>query len=90
VESSGGKGRHIEALLAQASELIKQMNVEVRSHDLATRKVLTDKVGTYSKSLTQLRGDYERAKETSQRSELIGDKSTADRQRLLHTNDKCE
>jgi vesicle transport through interaction with t-SNAREs 1 len=43
-EKSKGIGRHVEALLAQASDLVKQMEVEVRSHDASTRKVLSDKV----------------------------------------------
>ncbi len=80
--------RQIEALLSQASDLIKQMNVEVRSHDLATRKILSEKVSHYSKSLTSLKADFERIKEVAQRSSLIGEKSSGDRQRLLDTNDK--
>jgi primosomal protein N'' len=35
----------IDALFSQANDLIKQMEVEVRSHDPATRKVLSEKVG---------------------------------------------
>lgn len=80
--------RQVEALLSQAQDLIKQMNVEVRSHDAATKKILTEKVGHYSKSLVSLRSDFERTKEQAQRSSLIGEKSAADRQRLLDTNDK--
>ena len=87
-EKCAGLARQVEALLSQAADLLKQMNVEVRSHDMATRKVLTEKVSQYSKALAALRQDYERAKEASQRSSLIGEKSIADRQRLLQTNDK--
>lgn len=54
--SAASKTRHIDALLGQAQDLIKQMNVEVRSQDIATRKVLTEKVGTYTKALSNLRG----------------------------------
>ena len=43
-EKASNIGRHLEALFVQASDLIKQMEVEVRSHDTATRKVLADKV----------------------------------------------
>ena len=87
-DKTGSLIRQIEGLLSQANDLIKQMNVEVRSHDAATRKVLTEKVSQYSKSLLSMKSDFERAKEVAQRSSLIGAKSAADRQRLLDTNDK--
>ena len=87
-DKAASTARHIEALLSQAQDLVKQMNVEVRSHDAATRKILTEKVTQYSKSLGTLRSDFERAREASQRSALIGEKSAEDRQRLLQTNDK--
>jgi vesicle transport through interaction with t-SNAREs protein 1 len=80
--------RQIDALLSQAGDLIKQMNLEARSQDAATRKILQEKVTSYSKSLVSLRGDFERAKEQCQRTSLIGEKSAYDRQRLLDTNDK--
>ena len=81
--------RQLDALLLQAADLIKQMEVEVRSHDTATRKVLTDKVLHYKKSLTTHRTDFERAKEAAERVALgIGSKSQEQRQRLLDVNDK--
>ena len=52
--------RQIEGLISQAGDLTKQMEVEVRSHDPATRKVLLDKVNQYKKSLTTHKSDYER------------------------------
>ena len=80
--------RLIEGLLSQANDLVKQMNVELRSQDPATRKILSEKVSQYMKSLQSTKSDFERAREQSQRSTLIGEKSSADRQRLLNTNDK--
>jgi hypothetical protein len=80
--------RQVEGLLKQASELIKQMEVEMRGQDSATRKVLTDKVGEYKKSLLSYQSDFERAREQAQRSELIGEKSAAQRAKLLDANDK--
>ena len=85
---SDGLIRQIEALLTQANDLLKQMNVEVRSHDPATRKILTEKMAQYAKIVSSHKMDFERAKEQVQRSALIGDRSMADRQRLLDTNDK--
>jgi len=77
----------IESLMTQNKSLIKQMEVEARSHDPATRKALTEKVNTYRKSLTTLSSDFEKAKEKAERSALIGEASAADRQRLLNVND---
>ena len=55
-----GSIRQIDALLSQAGDLIKQMEVEVRSHDQSTRKVLLEKVGQYKKSLATHKSDFER------------------------------
>src|SRR5688572_20016568 len=62
-DKTPGLIRQIEALLSQSADLMKQMNVEIRSHDPATRKVLSEKVSQYSKSLASLKSDFERAKE---------------------------
>ncbi len=85
---ASGLIKQIEALISQSNDLIKQMEVELRSHDPATRKVLSDKVGQYKKSIGSLKTDFERAKEKAQRSALIGNKSVEHRQRLLDTTDK--
>ena len=82
--------RLIEGLISQANDLIKQMNVEVRSQDAATRKVLSEKVTLYVRSLASYKADFERAKEISQRSALVGERSANDRQRLLDTNTKLD
>lgn len=65
------------------------MEVEVRSHDSATRKVLTEKVKQYKRVLGSLQADFSKVKEESERNDLFsGTKSGADRQRLLNTNEK--
>lgn len=87
-QSSGSVIKMIDALLSQAQDLIKQMEVELRSHDTATRKSLTEKVNIYKKTRQNLKSDFERAKEESERSSLIGEKSGEHRQRLLTANDK--
>jgi vesicle transport through interaction with t-SNAREs 1 len=81
--------KHIDALLIQAGDLVKQMEVEIRSHDAATRKVLSDKIAQYKKSLSSLRSDFERARTEAQRQNLVTDsRSGTDRERLLSANDK--
>lgn len=88
-EKSSSLTRHIEALLSQASDLMKQMQVEVRSHDPATRKVLTDKVSQYKKTLESLRTDFETARDEASKASLVsGGKSLEHRQRMLNTNEK--
>ncbi len=87
-ENNSAVLRHTDALMLQAQDLIKQMEIELRGHDAGTRKALGEKVTEYKKSLTNLKADYEKAKDTSQRSALIGSKSGEQRERLLNTNDK--
>ena len=67
------------------------MEVEVRSNDAATRKVLQEKVAGYKKSMTSMKADYNAAKDQSDRESLLGGsagKSMEQRQRLLDTNEK--
>lgn len=80
--------KQIDALFSQTSDLIKQMEVEARSNDAATKKILTEKLVQYKKSIGTLKVDFERAKEQAQRSNLIGSKSMEHRQRLLDSHDK--
>ena len=65
------------------------MEVEVRSHDAATRKVLSEKVNQYKKALAAHRADYETVRDSSQRQALMG-RSGEQKQRFLDTNDKWE
>lgn len=87
-DKSATLGRQVESLLGQANDLIKQMELEVRSHDPATRKVLGDKLSTYKKSIVSMKTDFEAARNELQKSSLIGSKSNEQRQRLLDTNQK--
>lgn len=82
--------KHIDALLAQAGDLVKQMEVEIRSHDAATRKVLSEKIAQYKKSLASLRSDFERARTEVDRAKLVGSggQSSQDRERFLSANEK--
>lgn len=87
-DRTGVTVRLVEGLLSQCGDLIKQMEVEVRSHDPATRKLLNEKVLNYKKSLSGMKSDFERIREQATRSELIGSKSGEQRQRLLDANEK--
>ena len=82
--------RHCDALINQAVDLIKQMEIEVRSQEPTTRKNLNEKLTAYKKALSSLKLDCEHAKEQATRSALIGDKSSEQRQRLLTVNNKYE
>ena len=91
-ENSGAAIRMIEALFMQSSDLIKQMEVEVRSHDGPTRKQLGDKVNHYKKSLLIQKTEFTVCKnkiaKASLRSDNSIDEAHGDRSRLLGVNDK--
>jgi hypothetical protein len=87
-ENGGNIMRHLDGLLAQSNDLIKQMEIEVRTQDPATKKVLNEKLQQYKKSLSSFRTDYERAKADADRANLIDSRSGSDRERFLKTNDK--
>ena len=67
------------------------MEVEVRSNDATTRKVLQEKVNGYKKSMSNMKTDFNAAKDQADRESLLGGaagKSLEQRQRLLDTNEK--
>lgn len=64
------------------------MEIEVRTQDQSTKKVLNEKVQQYKKSLMSYRTDYERIKSDADRANLIDSRSASDRERFLTANDK--
>jgi hypothetical protein len=80
--------RQAEGLFSQCQDIIKQMEVEARSQDPATKKVLIEKVNLLKKSNTKSKADFQSVKEKAERSSLIGEASGSDRQRFLETNEK--
>lgn len=48
----------IEALFSQSNELIKQMELEVRSHDIITKKKLNEKLLSYKSSIGNFNQHY--------------------------------
>lgn len=90
------KDRQVEALLAQANDLLKQMEVEVRSQDASKRKELSETVMGYKTSIATMKGEHVTVKQKLEREELVGSGSVGNksnynkeqRQRLLDTNDK--
>lgn len=82
--------RTIDGLFSQLNELLKQMQVEVRSNDISTRKVMLEKVDVLKKSMSASKKDYAAIKERCGRSLLMGSNSLTDRQRFLNTNEKLD
>jgi hypothetical protein len=85
----------ISALIGQAEDLIKQMEMESRSHDSATKKMLMEKVNTYKKSLKSQQAEFKAHVDRTDKASLLGgggidvdSKSASDRHRLLGVNDK--
>eukprot|EP00903_Cladosiphon_okamuranus_P018153 g16703.t3 len=91
---------HVDALVGQAGDLLKQMEIEVRSTtNPATKKELQGKMSSYKKTLQSLRGDYQRAVEKQEREGLLGGREAAfaqggasqeQRDRLLQTTDRLD
>ncbi|CAN0405174.1 unnamed protein product, partial [Laminaria digitata] len=91
---------HVDALIGQAGDLLKQMEIEVRStQDASTKKELAGKISSYKKTLQSLRGDYRKAVEKQEREGLLGGKeamfaqggaSQEQRDRLLQTTDRLD
>jgi hypothetical protein len=65
------------------------MEIEARSSDIASRKILNEKVSQYKKSIQTVRGDYQQIRTQAEKAALIPvSKSGEQRQRLLDTNDR--
>lgn len=88
-EKSGSVLRLIEGLFMQSNDLIKQMEVEARSSDASSRKLLNDKVSQYKKAVSQLKSESSHITAQNEKASLMGvSKSGEQRQRLLDTNDR--
>jgi vesicle transport through interaction with t-SNAREs protein 1 len=74
--------------MGEANEIIKQMNIEVRTLPSAEKKTGSEKVAEFQNIMTKIKFDYDRSKEKSNRSALIGDKSAQDRDRMITVNEK--
>ncbi|TYZ66895.1 hypothetical protein PybrP1_004055 [[Pythium] brassicae (nom. inval.)] len=87
---------HIGDLLTQASQLVQQMELEVRSLDAATRRELSKKVDQYKKSLVSLKADHSAIREKEEREGLFGDRddlaknSQDQRNRMKAATDKMK
>mmetsp|Transcript_16734 Transcript_16734/g.25130 ORF Transcript_16734/g.25130 Transcript_16734/m.25130 type:complete len:186 (-) Transcript_16734:79-636(-) len=78
----------IDALFSQASNLVRELEVEIRSMDAATRKTASDAIGKHKSDMLALRSEFESARTSKQRSNLIGTKSSAEQNRYLSTNER--
>lgn len=89
-EKSVALRKLIDGLLSQSSDLIKQMEIEARSSEAASRKVLNDRVLQYKKATQTLKSDFQNMQAQFEKAALVGvSKSMEQRQRLLDTNDRC-
>ncbi|KAE8895849.1 hypothetical protein PF005_g147 [Phytophthora fragariae] len=86
---------HVGDLLTQATQLIQQMELEVRSLDAATRRELSKKVDQYKKSLASLSADHKKIREKEEREGLFGDRdgnaaSAENRSRMAAATNKMK
>ncbi len=89
--------RQLSALMSQSHDLIKQMEIEVRSQEGLDRKRLQEKVTEYKRALKTKQGQFSAEKTRVSKTSLMRGanvngsdlgKSAEQRQRLLDTNDK--
>lgn len=78
----------IDEKITEYGNLMKEAEMEVRGYDLATRRQLNEKIEFHRKLLKDSKLDFARAREVSERSELMGAQSALDRQRMLDVNEK--
>ncbi|CAK4072288.1 unnamed protein product [Aphanomyces euteiches] len=86
---------HTSDLLTQASQLIQQMDLEVRSLDAATKRELSKKVDQYKKSLKSLSDDLKTIKDREEKQGLFGNAEARSRmanatQKLQQTGDRIK
>ncbi|OQR98767.1 hypothetical protein THRCLA_06677 [Thraustotheca clavata] len=84
---------HVGDLITQATQLIQQMDLEVRSLDAATKRELSKKVEQYRKSLKSLADDLKRIREKEEENGLFGSAEARARmqgatQKLKQTGDR--
>jgi hypothetical protein len=93
-DSADERGRLLSAansIIAQAADLIKQMQIETRSEeDPGTRRSMNEKVIQFQGTLARLRQDYEQSKITQERDALMDDPTAGQRARLMSSNERLE
>jgi len=83
--------RRASQILTQAQDLIKQMDVEVRSEtDPGTKKSMNEKVGEYRKTLAALRRDHDELVRSEEHAQLVDDPALEQRNRLMEANHRLE
>lgn len=79
---------NIKQHIAECTDLLKQMNIEIRQIPIADRKNCQERLVSLQGELIVIKSKYERYKDMNQRSNLIGTKSDQDRQKVLNLNEK--
>jgi hypothetical protein len=69
---------------------MKTMELEARNFDAGEKKRLLDKCAAYKKDQSDLKLQFDRVKDESQRSQLIGAKSGNQRGELMSTTHKID
>jgi vesicle transport through interaction with t-SNAREs 1 len=89
-EAGGKQVKELEALLGQASDLLKQMSVEVRSMDGNEKKEKTVVMDGYKSRVESARDELKATTTNRTRAALLGDsvESHGQRQRYMDTNEK--
>jgi hypothetical protein len=86
-EASDALCTTISTVLDQATDTIKQAEVEARSFPSAERRVLNDKIKVYRDKFQDLKSEYDNELFQMKKSKLVG-KSGEDRGRMLDVEEK--
>ena len=78
----------IDQLFSENENTLKQMDIEARTLSSSKKKECIERLIQLKQALTELNNTYQRKKEKSQRTQLMGKKSTEDRNRMLDNNEK--
>ena len=78
----------IENRFSQASELLKEIDMEIRTLDSKSKEEKTSQMTSLKKKYSDLQAQYNTVVRDLQRSNLMGGKSEADRKKFCTAQDR--
>lgn len=88
-ENADALQKTISTVFDQANDLIKQAEIEARSHESKERKYLNDRLKNHKEIFAGLKSEYDSELFQNQKAQLVG-RSGEDRGRMLETNEKYD
>eukprot|EP01039_Chlorochromonas_danica_P009265 gene9265-10229_t len=79
---------HVEDVIGKANEIIKAMELEVRTCGMSERRLWNEKLKSYKDTFAQYKAELTSANFERQKASLVGGKSGDDRRRMLDANER--